>query len=532
MRFSATGSRWNVDSKQEISLHGRVISPDGSVRLLGPEAFHERVVAKQVAGSTLWERLGPADSFQLKEYFVAIGGLQPGSIVDVQIEVDNYGVIFDQTEPLQFLNIPARKIRYFQKAPPDDDNFHSDDFFYKIHAFAILNPQGATLVEDRRHHTYTVEASNLPALIDEPFSGPASYKSLSLVNINDFYRNYFHSAWSSIRLRKRAEEITAGSKDNLDKASRIHYYVQSLRMRFPPSDGAYFADSTRAEANDLLDPAKIDPRLLSDNLFLAFAAALYESVGFGVEPLMMHDRTVSIMDKKTSTPQTLPGRCVAVQVDGLWHFSAPQTGIPIEFDCVPPEFENQDALIIPSYHSSNLEYHKSSEASYLFVPAKSADFSGSLNRAAFDLSEEGSLSGRFEISLRGHKAYLMRKTLISETVPERARLVIENLQHDLGSAGITISGISNIDNAEKPLVIEGTIRMDSYSTQNGDGLILRPFVFEAGLTSPFPSETRRYDLYFPFEYHDTDRIVVRLPRTLVLRNPRTQTFFLERSCPS
>jgi len=87
-----------------------------------------------------------------------------------------------------------------------------------------------------------------------------------------------------------------------------------------------------------------------------------------------------------------------------------------------------------------------------------------------------------------------------------------------GSAEIISFNIENANDPEKPFVYSFKVKVPGYAQRTGKRLFFQPNVFERGSQPRFTSNQRKYDVYIPYPYSESDDITLELPPGFKLEN--------------
>jgi hypothetical protein len=520
VRLSQYATAVDDNNIRTVDMSARLTLPDGTTKEFGAESIHEQNVIR--ANFTGAFPTTYTDSVEVKRKFMAVGGAQPGSILEFKVRTIEQHPPHTVFRPLQITDVPIRRLEYI--------NHLGQARGFKTSCF-VLNNANTETKEDKENLTVTLTGHDLPSLHNEPFSGVTSYYSATVVTCYDsitflslkgidldqyfppttdpwvpyatiwnwFSKNHVEDTRA---VRKAAQEITQGAATDLEKAQRIHDYVQNLHQKFVhrTKKNQYLVSlsDTIVSMHDVLHFEEENPPLLSSLDFLWLDISLDRAAGLHTEALLLPNRTVARFDLRLSSMAFLPEICAAVEVDGQWHFSMPHLHTPISFDQLPWQLEGQPALLA-------LE----KKQQFIDVPAAAAKQSATKNEGTFTLDADGTLTGQCKRTLTGHYAYIVRALLNKKKAPDN--ILKRILSRELKPAEIEITGIENLDDLGKPVEISYTLTWTGFATVADNRMFIHPFVFHANSVSPFTATERKNPIYFPFEYQDSDHLTIQLP---------------------
>jgi hypothetical protein len=531
LHLSQPAASYNGEEIREVEMSARLTLPDGTVKIFGDESVHERDVIRNAGSGSLLQRIFGPEGFGMKEKFLAIGEVEPGSILEFKLRIRERFPQLTVFRPLQMESVPIRELEYVQHMAPDEGNFVCSVF--------VLNKIKGEVTKDKSGKKITFTAHDLPALHDEPFAGAESYYALTLVSCYTHTRFVTFSGstrtqtyskeeqkehpWAPFatitnwlaedhithtrKVKQLAAELTQGAASDLEKAQRIHDYVQQLHQRFlhqprkklSPNAVLYPSDMV-VTTDQVIDFEKEQPLMLRSIDFLWLAISLDRAAGLDAEVLMLPNRNLAPFDEQLVSFAFLQDDCAAIRIGEAWHFSLPTARVPLAFDTLPAEFEGQGGLLA-----------REGKQDFIEVPFAPPEQSVVKHTGTFSLNEDGALSGDCQISFTGHSAYMIRSRFRARNSKGEMAIAKKNMEQEFDGAEVRITGIANADEPDKPLEFSGDIQWPGFATVAGNRLIIRPFVFRANSPSPFSATERRNPVYFPFKWQEADQLTIALP---------------------
>jgi hypothetical protein len=521
IRLSEFTAAVRGDDVRMVDMSARLTLPDGTTKEFGAESVHEQNVIRESVPVTFFTPY--AERVEVKQKFLVVGGAQPGSILEFKVRTVERAPLPRVFRPLQIPDVPIRRLEYIHQLGQSP--------FFQTSFFAI-NSTNIEIKEDK-DRTVTLTGHDLPSLHNEPFSGVPSYYSATAVTCYDANTfipvkginlsrhftpemgpwapyatigNWISRTHIEITkdIKKVAAEVTQGATSDLEKARRIHDYVQNLNQKFlhqgKKTHEAVFGtiDDSIVSMYDVLHFEERDPPPLKSSDFLWLEISLDRAAGLHTESLLLPNRIVAPFDPRLPSSAFLPGTCAAIEIDGQWHFSMPQLRTSIPFDQLPWWLESQQGLLALD-----------SKQEFIDVPASPPEQSVTKNEGAFTLGADGTLTGQCKRTLTGQYAYDARVLLNRKKEPNDIMKRI--LGRELDPAEIEITGIDNLDDYGKPLEISYTLTWAGFATIADNRIFFHPFVFRTKALSPFTATERYYPILFPFEYQDNDHLTIAFP---------------------
>jgi hypothetical protein len=513
-------------SSRQTQMRARLILPNGKIQEFGKESIKERALAKQGREKGFLGWLTSSDQ-EVKQRFLAIPGVEAGAVLEYQsTRVERYPELVSMSLA-QREGIPVRRFDYLCRVFEDEDEMYNQLF--------VLHPQTAKLNKDKKAHTVTLTATDLPSLKDEPFVGPMSDYALTLlicydrVLLNLLPRsgkvplpgkvdatNGPWSVYSTLmnwverdrsvptkRTTALAATITAGAKDEAEKARRIHRHVQAMHLRWTNRVSTKVAPDRQRSPDSLDDVVDWEnqPEVnLRASDFLWLAISLYQAAGLEAHLILLPDRDFARFREVNVSSVFLSDWAAAVRLGGQWRFSFPTYSYELPFGLLPPQHEGQPGL---------LALDRKQE--FVPVPPSPPEVTQVTTMGVFEVDQDGTLTGDCRRAFTGHRAAAIRAQLLAAAADKRDALARAKFDFDERIVEFTLTKTEGLNDCDKPLELTGKIRWPGFAVLTKDRLLIRPAVFRVDATSPFSSTDRRYPVHFRYRWQEVDRLAIRPP---------------------
>lgn len=537
-RTLSVRGRDSIDPK----VRARLRLPDGRVREFGAKDFLQResVIRTPLASRWWWRS---ERKTEITERLLAVPGVERDSLLEYIIEEEvkePTGAVF---VPLQVEEVATR--RFEMKLLYDEKERQSDPPNLFFLSGNVVAPNTAGLQWEVKNEA-SMTATDLPAVKDEPFSGPITDRVLTLVIGNNeatkqalVWRLYSQqkrwedpiksaagpgpwatlAGWmfmwdhENVRLsstvKQRAKEIVGDARSPLEQARKIHHAVLELRR-----DYRMFAERARLKTEEkvgrpeqVLDFRK-QGRTFSDESFLVLALSLYRAVGLEAASVGLPDRGEGRLNVRRPLKEFLPGHAIGIDIDGRWYFSAPHYSVPFAFGMLPWQFDGQVALVA-----------RAGGQQFVPVPTSTPEQTHVSHDGDFKLDAAGHLAGRCRSSFTGHIAAMMRLMLVGREAREQRELLEAMAKGDMERAQVTIIRSDGLDAVDGPVVVEYDLRLENYADIGGDDLVVRPAVFRFGEVAPLTKTERRTPLVMPFRWKESDQVTLEWPEEFAIHEP-------------
>ena len=514
-------------------IHGRLILPDGSIRVIGKESIRERALQRRAEEDSLAQRLIGNAGTVVNEQFLAVEGLQAGAVLEFQLLSTIKSQFASFSRNLQKVNIPVRHaectVHLFQ-----GQEFNGTAF--------VVNPNALHVGQsfDKRHATLQVTADNLPPLVDEPFSPAVSSRSVTVFGYEDLtVMRLRHSntnavtvgaadgPWAPIAAKAwmlsedaakapdpvthRAWELVAGAASETEKARRIHNFVHQLFVKFtqsPVGSREQISYANGAPLDKVMDFDQYLNVAVSPSDFLWLEIAMDRKIGLETQMVLLPNRNVMPFNPRLPSALFLPRYAARVRVDGAWQFSLAPVQQLLPFGWLPWRFRNGAALIA---HDGKQEL--------VSVPPEPASKSTVENRGTYTLGPDGSLTGHARCSLTGEPAVIRRPLPRDSSAARFKEIVARNLKAEFPGAAITVTSVDGLNDPDAPLQFEYDLNWPGYATATRTRLIVRPSVIHGQFRSPFAAAERKNAVEFPYHWRETDDVSLQLPAGYSLETP-------------
>jgi hypothetical protein len=145
--------------------------------------------------------------------------------------------------------------------------------------------------------------------------------------------------------------------------------------------------------------------------------------------------------------------------------------------------------------------------------------------AKLNLNEDGTLEGDVRVEFHGHLGADRKEYNDDDTPAEREETLRSQVKSRMDTAEITNIQIENVSDPIKPFIYQYHVRVAGYAQRTGKRIFLQPAFFQRGISSLFPTSTRRHSVYFHYPWTEEDDITIDLPAGYSLENADTPAPF-------
>jgi hypothetical protein len=149
---------------------------------------------------------------------------------------------------------------------------------------------------------------------------------------------------------------------------------------------------------------------------------------------------------------------------------------------------------------------------FIKVPAAAYDKAVLQRSAEMALDARGSLAGAITASFQGGEALERRLDALSTDEAGRKEGLEEEARSWLPpGASVKLKSAEGWQESEGPLVAVFTVELPSYAVVAGKRLVLPACIFQWRPMDAFQHKDRKYPVYFPYAFGETDTVAIRVP---------------------
>jgi len=169
--------------------------------------------------------------------------------------------------------------------------------------------------------------------------------------------------------------------------------------------------------------------------------------------------------------------------------------------------------ILPWYENATrgIRYTKDG-GEIVTIPAASPSQATILRNSDLVIDSDGQATGKLQVEFTGVLGADRREREHAEDANGRAKVLGEEIKRWL-PAGSTfdVTAITNWDNNELPIHVEGTVKIPSLGTSAGHRMLIPASIFQARQASSFQPEKRLHSIYFGAPYEEIDQTKLNAP---------------------
>ncbi len=160
----------------------------------------------------------------------------------------------------------------------------------------------------------------------------------------------------------------------------------------------------------------------------------------------------------------------------------------------------------------------------LAIPFSAAGDNTVSRTFTYTITDDGQVTGRAEVSLRGHQARSVRMTVLDETELDHRDLLMEDITELFPEADIDSLRWQHLDKPDGPVRLSWFADFSEAGTA-GDRLLLKPFDYMSEMENPFYGDDRRYGILFNYAYHLQESAQFTLPDGMTVESLPTDSVY-------
>jgi transglutaminase superfamily protein/uncharacterized protein DUF3857 len=132
--------------------------------------------------------------------------------------------------------------------------------------------------------------------------------------------------------------------------------------------------------------------------------------------------------------------------------------------------------------------------------------------ASVALSDDGTLKGTVTLEFKGAEALEHRLDAVDRDEAGRRKDLEEEVRQWLPTGAVVkMSAAQGWENADEPLVARFNIEVPGFATMAGKRFLVPAFLFQLKQNQAFAHSQRKYPVYFPYPFTDTDVVIIKVP---------------------
>jgi Domain of Unknown Function with PDB structure (DUF3857)/Transglutaminase-like superfamily len=162
-----------------------------------------------------------------------------------------------------------------------------------------------------------------------------------------------------------------------------------------------------------------------------------------------------------------------------------------------------------------------------FVTVPGAAYDKAMTRRSADMSldESGGLKGTITVKFEGGEALEHRLDGLDTDEAGKKKLLEDEVQEYMPSGAVVqLANSEGWEASDTPLTAVFNVEISGYSSVAGKRLLVPAYLFQAKRLDAFKHAERKFSVYFPYAFAESDRVSIKVPNGYTLESvPQEQT---------
>ena len=488
------------DKAQESiqAVHGRTIRPDGSIAEFDGKTFDKEIVK------------GGGIKYLAKTF--TMPDVKPGSIIEYRYR-DQYDDRYYWTLGWTVQYDLYTRVARFSIKP--DESMYALPLLSRVYLLA-----GNVKPQKQANGLYTLELHDLAGVDEEPLMPPPAalrarvefyYKSNDEPETEtpDQYWKRIGKKWNSDvdhfvdkknALAAEVSQVVSAGDSPETKLRKL--YARAAKIRNLDIEDEKTKKETKQEQikanNNVEDVLKRGYGRSFDISYLFIG--LVRAAGFEAADVRIASRSGMYFYPQRESASDLNADLVWVRADGKEYY-------------LDPAAHYYPFGVLPWSETSANGVRVSKEGSEMVLTSQSPSTNATIVRHV-DLTVDSSMdtSGKIQVDFTGQEGAMRRSENRSEDEAGRKKVLGDEIKGWLpGGATVEITSIANWDDIEKPIHVEGTLKVPSFASAAVQRMLMPLDFFQTTELGYFQSQKRVNEVDFTYAYERIDDLTIHMP---------------------
>ncbi len=369
-----------------------------------------------------------------------------------------------------------------------------------------------------------LELTNIPPFEAEEFMPPENNFKPSVIfftgakgkidvdkewfDIGKVYFDFYERLMSADRgVKEAAMKAIGGETDPAMKLRKIYASVQQLRnLSFERARSMEERKAEHIQKNTNVADVLAHGYGSSEELTVLFVA-MARSAGFDASVVLVPDRKRQFFVHDWTSPRQIDNRIAAVNLNGKDIYLEPGTRF-CPYGFVRWNHTEIDALKLDKKGGT-----------FIKAPSMSYDKSVTTRNATMTLAEDGTLKGDIVLEFKGAEALEHRLDAVDRDDAGRKKDLEDEVAQWLPAGSVVkMSVAQGWEDSDAPLAARFNVEVPNYATNAGKRLLVPAFLFQLKQNQAFAHSQRKYPVYFPYPFTDTDAVIMKVPAGFTLES--------------
>ena len=500
-----------------------LVPPEGSISGLKARTVHPDGKIIEFAGKPYQKTLLKGRGIKVLARTFTMPDVTVGSIIEYKYKIDSPGVFTDNYWTIQHELYTVK------------ESFRMKPFggllegFEKGHQVAALSSRMPNNLKPRQKGSgYELEVENMPPFESENYMPPEDdykpqvrffYGGSEIASADKFWqdagRRWNDQAERFIGKRREiadeALRVIGGETDAIKKLRKLYSRAQQIRnLSYERERTAQEDKKENLKPNQNAGDVLIQGYGDRDDVG-RFFVALARGAGFEASLLRVSNRKERFFDRGLLSARQLAEEIAGVHQDGQDIFLDPGTRFcPFGF--------------VRWMHTSSMALKLDKDGgSFIKVPAAGYDKAMVRRSAEMVLDAAGALKGTINARFEGGEALERRLDALATDVAGRTEELEDEAKGWLPrGALVKLIKSEGWEESEGPLIATFAVELPAYAVAAGKKLLVPAYAFQARQMDAFKQTDRKFPVYFPYAFGESDTVAIKIPAGYVVETVPTQ----------
>jgi len=505
-----------------------VIPPDGSVSSLKARTIHPDGKITEFTGKPFQKVLIKGHGLKVLAKTFTMPDVTVGSIIEYKYRVDVNGIFTDNSWTIQH---ELYTVKESFRMKPYVGLLEGFEDGYQVAALYSHMPNNVKPVQ--KGGGYELDVDSMPAFETEGYMPPEQdfvpqmrflYVGSHVSTPDKFWKDAGekwnndadHFIGNRREIAQAASEAIGSETDPEQKLRKLYARVQQVRNL------TYERERTAEEQKkeNLKDNQNVADVLARGagyrNEITFLFVALARSAGFDAAAVRSSNRHDKFFDKGLLSKRQFDSEIAVVSLSGKDVYLDPGTRF------CPYGYVR---WIRTSTMGLKLEKKGST-----FVTVPGAPYDKAMTRRSADMSldDSGGLKGKITVKFEGGEALEHRLDGLETDEAGKKKLLEDELQEWVPSGAVVkLESSEGWESSDTPLTAVFDVEISGYSSVAGKRLLVPAYLFQAKKMDAFKHADRKFPVYFPYAFAESDRVSIKVPAGYTLESvPQEQTALL------
>jgi hypothetical protein len=369
-----------------------------------------------------------------------------------------------------------------------------------------------------------LELSNIPAFEREDFMPPENNYKPSVIFFTgrkgkvsidkewqdigkDFYEVYENYLGANRGVKEAALQAIGGETNPAMKLRKIYDRAQQLRnLSFERTRTQEERKAENIQKNTNVGDVLSHGYGTNEEITLLFVA-MARAAGFDASPVMVSDRKRRFFVREWTSWLQIDNLIAAVNLNGSDVYLEPGTRF-CPYGFLRWNHTLTDALKVDKKGGT-----------FVKAPPITYDKSVTRRQANMALTEDGALKGDVVLEFEGAEALEHRLDAVDSDEAGRKKDLEDELKQWLPTGAIVKMTVAKGWEAnEGPLTARFSVELPNYASMAGKRLLMPAYLFQLKQNQSFTHSQRKYPVYFPYPFTDSDVVSIKVPAGYTLES--------------